>query len=281
MIPLLGSGFDAETLSMTVRLFRLLVPALVLLGVSRLWAGALNAHGSFLVVALTPIFTPLLSLLSVLFLSGPLGISALAYGFVAGSMVEVVLLGLLLRVHGIPIAPRWHRGDVVRSGIGHQMLLLTLGSVIMGTTYAVDQAMAATLAPGSVAALGYGEKVPHLLMNLGSMSLGTAALPFLSEMVARHDFAAVRHTLKRFVRLVLLVSIPAVLALVLGSGVVVRLLFEGGGVLGGRHSCGGDCAGALSAENAAGPDERPIQRPAGVMGPGRAARDGRRFHTRG
>ena len=231
VVPLLGSGFSADTLALTVHLFRLLLPALVLRGVSRLWAGALNAHGSFLMVALAPIVVPLLSLMAVLFLSGHLGITALAYGFVGGAAVEVVLLGTLLRVHGLPIGPRWHPGDVVLSGVAPQVLWLMLGSSVLGATIVVDQAMAAMLLPGSVAALGYGEKVPHLLMNLGSVSLGTAALPFLSQMVARSDFAAIRHSLKHFVRLVLFVSVPTVMVLVLVSGFVVRLLFERGAFL--------------------------------------------------
>ena len=174
------------------------------------------------------IFSPLLSLLSVLFLRGPLGITALAYGFVGGAVAEVVLLGALLRASQLPIKLSWDWGSTGLSGIGAQVLLLTLTSAILSGTIAVDQAMAATLTPGSVAALAYGEKVPRLLMNLGAASLGTAALPYLSEMVARHDLAAIRHTLRHFVRLALLVSVPTVLALVLGSGLVVRLLFERG-----------------------------------------------------
>ena len=102
LIPLLASGFDPDTLALTVRLFRLLIPTILLIGVSRLWAGALNAHGRFLIVALAPIFSPLLSLLSVLFLRGPLGITALAYGFVGGAGAEVVLLGALLRASQLP-----------------------------------------------------------------------------------------------------------------------------------------------------------------------------------
>lgn len=228
LVPFLGSGFSPETLELTVQLLRLLVPVMVLLGVSRLWAAALNAQGSFLMVALAPIFTPLLSFLSVLLLSDSLGISALAYGVVGGSLIEVVLLGILLRAHGLPVGPRWRRGDVVLHGVGPQVLLLMFASALLNSTTAVDQAMAAMLAPGSVAALGYGEKLPRLLMNLGAMSLGTAAMPFLSEMVARRDFAAVRHTLKHFARLVLLVSVPVISVLALGSGVIVRLIFQRG-----------------------------------------------------
>ena len=228
LIPVLGSGFDPEARALTVRMYRLLVPALVFIGVSRLWAAALNAQGRFLIVALAPVLTPLLCLLAVVSLGASLGITALAYGFVAGAVAEAVVMGAIMRRHGLAIGPYWDRAALATSGIGSQMPLLTLGSLIFSATIAVDQAMAAMLTPGSVAALGYGEKVPRLLMNLGASSLGTGVLPFLSEMVARRDFAAVRDTWRHFVRLVLLVGVPAVLLLLLGSDVVVRLLFERG-----------------------------------------------------
>ena len=226
LIPLLGSGFDPETLALTIHLFRLLVPSVVLLGLARLWAGALNAHGSFFLVALAPIFSPLLSLTFLLLLGDTLGVEAIAYGFVVGAVLEVALLVSLLRAHRLPIKLRWHRGALRE--VAPQMLLLTLGSAIVSATTVVDQGMAAMLSPGSVAALGYGQKVPRLLLNLGVMSLGTAALPFLSESVARADFRAIRHTLKHFVRLTLVVSVPVVIVLMLGSNLLVRLLFEEG-----------------------------------------------------
>ena len=92
------------------------------------------------------IFSPLLSLLSVLFLRGPLGITALAYGFVGGAVAEVVLLGALLRASQLPIKLSWDWGSTGLSGIGAQVLLLTLTSAILSGTIAVDQAMAATVA---------------------------------------------------------------------------------------------------------------------------------------
>jgi len=103
-----------------------------------------------------------------------------------------------------------------------------IGVVVLGSTTLVDQAMAATLAPGSVAALGYGNKVVVLILVLGGVAIKTAVLPFYSKMVVERDWAGVRHTVKTFSLLSLIASIPITILLFMFSTPVVRLLFERG-----------------------------------------------------
>jgi putative peptidoglycan lipid II flippase len=58
--------------------------------------------------------------------------------------------------------------------------------------------------------------------------LGTAVFPHFSRMVAASDWAGIRHTLKTYIYLILLVTIPLTLILVYFSEPLVRLFFERG-----------------------------------------------------
>ena len=98
----------------------------------------------------------------------------------------------------------------------------------MGGTALTDQAMASALAPGSVAALSYGNKTVALLTGLVTMSLGTAALPHFSRLVARAEWGAIRHTLRTWVRLIAIVTVPLTILMMLGSTAIVRFAFERG-----------------------------------------------------
>jgi putative peptidoglycan lipid II flippase len=98
----------------------------------------------------------------------------------------------------------------------------------MVSTQIVDQAMAAMLPAGSVAALSYGNKIMAVPLNIAVTALGTAVIPYLSALVARHDWAALEHSVRRYVRLAFLASLPATLILALGALPIVRLVFERG-----------------------------------------------------
>lgn len=105
---------------------------------------------------------------------------------------------------------------------------MVAGAFFMSSTSLVDQSMAAMLGAGSVSTLNYGGKVLTLILGIGSVSLGTAVFPHFSRMVAASDWAGIRHTLKTYTYLILLVTIPLTLILVFFSEPLVHLFFERG-----------------------------------------------------
>src|SRR5947208_4612358 len=92
----------------------------------------------------------------------------------------------------------------------------------------VDQAMGSMLGHGSVSALTYGNKIAALILTIGTMALGTAVLPYFSQMVAAADWKTVRHTLKSYTGLILVVTLPITFLVVLFSKPLVALLFQRG-----------------------------------------------------
>jgi len=99
---------------------------------------------------------------------------------------------------------------------------------LMGSTELVDQSMAAMLEPGSVAALNYARKIVSLFIVIGATPLGTAALPYFSQMVANRDWSGCRHTVKVYSRLILLVTVPITFGLVAFSHLLIRIVFQRG-----------------------------------------------------
>ncbi len=98
----------------------------------------------------------------------------------------------------------------------------------MSASPIIDQAMAAALSAGSVAALSYGNKAITALTVLFSVALHTAVLPYFSKMVANKDWFGCRRTLKVYSFLVLAATVPVTLGLMAGSTPLVRLLFQRG-----------------------------------------------------
>jgi len=92
----------------------------------------------------------------------------------------------------------------------------------------VDQSMAATLAPGSVAAIGYGGKAVAVMLSLGSMAISTAVLPHFSAMVANRQWDEIASTLRTFGVALLAFSAVVTALGVVYSPQIVELVFQHG-----------------------------------------------------
>jgi len=227
-LPLLGSGFSPAKLMLTRRLLYALLPFIVLSGVAVAWTAVLNAGEHFGLPALSAMLTPL-SIIAFLSLLGQAwGIYTLAVGTLTGVALQAAVLGWLLRARGVRLEPRWYGWDPsLRKVIGQYAPMLA-GALLMGSTDLVDQSMAAMLAPGSVAALNYARKIVSLFIVVGATPLGTAALPYFSQMVANQDWSGCRHTLRVYSRSILLVTVPITLGLVVLSHPLIRIVFQRG-----------------------------------------------------
>ena len=228
ILPILGSGFSMSKLALSRSLFFVFLPILVISGLRMTWAAVLNACDRFALAALSPGITTLVTIGLLLFMGRMLGIYALAVGTLSGYVIEAGLLGWGLRRNGFSLTPHWHGLDHALRKVVNQYIPVVTGALLMCGTMLVDQSMAAMLGAGSVATLNYGGKVLTLILGIGSVSLSTAVFPHFSRMVAVYDWTGIRHTLKTYTYLILLVTIPLTLILVYLSEPLVHLLFERG-----------------------------------------------------
>lgn len=227
-LPFLCLGFDAEKLALTQRLFYLLLPAVIFRCLATVWSGILNAGEHFGLAALSPVAVPVSSIIALLVWGSDYGIYALVFGTIGGFLLELPLLGWGLKRYRIALLPRW-RGDsdALRQMIAQYLPLVAAAALMGGTTF-VDATMAAALDPGSVAALDYGNKVVATIVGIGALAMGTAVFPFFSRLIGVGNWTAIRHLLKKYSLLILLVTVPLTLLLVVVSEPLVSLLFQRG-----------------------------------------------------
>jgi putative peptidoglycan lipid II flippase len=214
---------------LAVLLFFLLLPTLLLNGASTAWAAILGAEERYASSVAPQLLAPVVPLVVVLILSaGQPDVRWLAIGTTLGFALEAVAAGWLLHRAGIRILPRRAPATVESKVVLSQFLPVAAGACMMASTVLVDQAMAVRLAGGSVAALSYGGKAISFLASAGSLTLSAAALPHFSKVVATSDGAQLLRTLRRWVILVLAVTIPTMALLIAVSHPLVKLLFEQG-----------------------------------------------------
>lgn len=149
-------------------------------------------------------------------------------GTINGFFIEAIILGFGLRRHGIHLRPKWNKKNPhVRAVMGQYTSILA-GTFLMSTTILVDQAMAAMLSPGSVAALNYGSRLVSMGLGLIASSIATAAFPFFSKLVTKKDWPTLWQTLHVYLRWIFIITVPTLLLIFAFSEPIVRLIYERG-----------------------------------------------------
>ena len=92
----------------------------------------------------------------------------------------------------------------------------------------VDQSMAAMLPAGSVSALAFANRFVSVILTLLAGAVSTAVMPYFSQMIALKDWAGCRHTLRTWLRITALVSVPLAVAVIGGSHMLIRVIFQHG-----------------------------------------------------
>jgi putative peptidoglycan lipid II flippase len=227
-LRILGSSFSAGKLLLTRKVLYWLLPYMVFSGLAIFVSGVLSALKKFALPALVPIVTPLLTIAAIVVSPKAWSVFPLAIGVVAGGLLEAAILLRVLNTCGMQVRVRWNGLDHDVRSVLRQYAPVLAGSVLMCSTTVIDQAMAAMLPSGSVAALSYANKIVALVVAIGATALSTAALPYFSHMVAEQDWAGCRHTLKRYTALTLATTVPLTLALIALSHPLIRLIFQRG-----------------------------------------------------
>lgn len=228
ILPQLASGFGPEKIALTRSLFWMLLPVLVVTGLSTTWGAILNAGERFVLAAVTPTVTPLVIMLLVYGTSVPWGVHSIAIGTLLGAIIEASLLAWGLKRQGISVLPRSFNLSPAVKQVIRQYGPLTVGCFLTSSSTVVDQCFAAAAGSGSVSALNYGGKIASVLSGVGAMAVATAVLPYFSQMAAKEDWKGLRRILGTYCGLILAVTIPLTLLFCLGSPLLVRLLFQRG-----------------------------------------------------
>jgi putative peptidoglycan lipid II flippase len=226
--PLIASHFPVGKLDLSIRLFYGLLPVVLITGIATNCTAVLNTFDRFAWPALAPVVIPLTIMVGALTLGGRLGIWAIVYATVAGSLLHTGLAAGMMERSGYRFRLRWHGMTEASREVARQYGPVLLSAVVASGGLLVDQSMAAMLPAGSVSALVYGSRFVSVIIALLGGAVSTAVTPYFSRMIAHRDWAGCRHTVRTWVRLTGLVSLPLAAMLIAGSHMVVRTAFEHG-----------------------------------------------------
>lgn len=225
-------GFSAEKQALAVLLLRSLLPFLLCFGLSYQLSAWLRADKRFLIATSAQMLIPLAIMLALVRQGADSTAHTLVTGTVAGAVLHVGVLAAVVMVR-LPRSPRFWR-LCLRRAEGHvprvwkHAFHYLLAGGIFSSSVVVDQTMAAWLAPGSVAVLGYTEKLCGIILAVTVAPSSDVLFPYFADRVARLDWAGLKRLLFVSISSILALALPAVLLLCWLAPWVVALLFERG-----------------------------------------------------
>jgi putative peptidoglycan lipid II flippase len=232
MTALFAPGFlsDGYKYALTTDLIRITFPYLFLISMTGFCAAVLNSYGRFAVPAFTPVWLNL-SLISAALVAGPWfeePVFALAWGvFLAGIVQLLFQLPFLYKLELVP-RPRWDtRHEGVRQILG-LMVPALFGVSVSQVNLLLDTVLASFLPTGSVSWLYYSDRLTELPLGVFGIAIATVILPRLSRLQADSDSKRFSETLDWGMRAVLLVALPASIALILLAPPILITLFQYG-----------------------------------------------------
>ena len=225
-----GFAADADKFAVTVELTRITFPYILFMSLVALAAGILNTWSRFALPAFTPVLLNVAMIGGALFLA-PLfdrPIEALAWSVIIGGMLQLAIqLPALKKIGMLPRFDLAWRDEGVRR-ILKLMAPAVLGVSVSQISLVINTIFASFLPTGSVSWLYYADRLMEFPAGLLGAALGTILLPSLSRTHATNNHSEFSALLDWGLRLTLLLTLPAALALAILGVPLLATLFQHG-----------------------------------------------------
>jgi len=226
IVFLIGGDLSPEYQDVAIRLMRITAPVIWVFSSSGGLAAILFAREKFTMVALGDALYNLGVIIVVPLFHKQLGIEALAYGMLLGGVIQLAFRLPDMRGSGLHFT-RHLRNPVLKRvwKLYLPILVAVLVSMIQG---GIDRRLASGTGDSSLAFMRTATTLYQLPHGLVAVAISMASLPSLSRWAAARDWSAYKNTLAAGLRAVLVLVIPATVALWVLAEPTVRLLAEHG-----------------------------------------------------
>ncbi len=225
-----GFHNDPAKFDLAVDMFRLTIPYLMFMSLTAFASSILNSYGSFASPAFSPVLLNIAMIAGAWWLSPHLAQPIMALGW------AVIVAGVLQLAIQIP--ELWKRKllippkvDFKHEGVDRILKLMLpalFGVSVTQINLLLNTIWASFMQDGSVSWLYSAERMTELPLGLIGVAIGTVILPSLSMSKAEQDQVKFRKMLDWAARVIVLVGVPASIALFMLSTPIIEALFQHG-----------------------------------------------------
>lgn len=186
----------------------------------------LQSKNIFASSQVSPLFSNLVLIIYLIFLSNKYSINGLMYATVIAMIPQLIIQYISAKKNGFNY---YFKIDLKDSNLG-KVISLSVPAIISvainDTMIMIDSLMASNLVEGSISALSYAEKLNGLVISIFIMAITTVIFPTLSRYSS--DRIRFRNIINKGIRIILIICIHSTLVLLVYATPIVRVFFERG-----------------------------------------------------
>jgi putative peptidoglycan lipid II flippase len=224
----LAPGFSDSTQRLAGRLLMIMTPLILLRFLSAFLATLFHSLNRFLLPAVTAALPITGGIIFLVLGARTLGIASLPLGYVAGTLVQFVVLFIGIHRYDIRIGRRVDLGHPGVKQVGRLFGPRLADFSLNGLNLLIDRWFASLLGPGFVSALTFAQKILRIPNMMVMGSLGRTILPVLTDQRSRGEDAEAGRLLSKSIRLMGFAAIPVTLFLMFFRTEIIGLLFQRG-----------------------------------------------------
>ena len=219
-----------EKLNLVSVLLKLTFPYLFFISLTAFAGSILNSYGRFAIPAFTPVLLNV-SLIGATIILTPMmeqPVMALGWGvLIAGTTQLLLQIPFLSKISMVP-KPTINRNSEGVKKIIKLMLPALFGVSVSQINLLLDTILASFLETGSVSWLYYADRLSELPLGVFAIAVSTVILPSLSKSHTLKEHTNFTTTLTWAVKIVLIIAIPAAVALfILAEPVITTIFYYG------------------------------------------------------
>jgi len=225
-----GFHADPEKFTLASDMFRLTIPYLLFMSLTAFASSILNSYGSFTTPAFAPVLLNVAMIAGALWLTPYMAEPIMALGWavlIAGALQLAIQIPELWRKK-LLIPPKI---DFKHEGVDRIMKLMLpalFGVSVTQINLLLNTIWASFMQDGSVSWLYSAERMTELPLGLIGVAIGTVILPSLSARHAEQDQVKFRSMIDWAAKVIVMVGLPASIALFMLSTPIIQALFQRG-----------------------------------------------------
>ena len=227
-----GSSFSAADNALTVGLAQVLFPVVLLLGLTGLLVGILQAFEEFTMPAMAPVVWNVVIIVVLVVLRphfhSNLGIYAFAIAWLVATAVQFALVAAAVRRidFRLQFTIDWHDPRVRQ--VFALMLPVTIGLGIVNLDQLLNSAFGALVSTQAPSAIDRAFRIYMLPQGMFSVAITTVLFPTLSRLAVRRDAMGMRRTVGNGMRQITLLLMPCTALLIVLATPITRLVYQRG-----------------------------------------------------
>ncbi|QUL98065.1 MAG: murein biosynthesis integral membrane protein MurJ [Candidatus Fermentithermobacillus carboniphilus] len=231
LVTLVAPGLSGSDYEIAVRMTQVFFPAMVLPLLTALVKCVLNSFKEFTVPGVSPFIQNLVIVATVALLAPVTGITSLTVGTVLGYAGALLVQVPSLRKTGLLPGLSLELNEGTLKVL--KLAIPLVAQALFGQLYQmVDKNLASKFPEGSIAALGFADRLRQLPVGLFVTAVTTVVYPALSEMWARKDRERLSETVLMGLRYAEFVCVPSMVGFLVLAEPITRLVYQRGAFTG-------------------------------------------------